>query len=60
MYVLQMLEKAWGDKYITLEDPRYKTLEEARAALNAKPGKSQYRIAEEYTITKYKAVKTTE
>ena len=55
MFVLQWRVKDW-DKWNTC-DARYKTLAEARAALNSKPCKIGYRIAEEYTVVRYKAVK---
>lgn len=58
MYVIQERVKPWSDKYETLKYlPRYSTLAEARAALEKRSFKSMCRIAEEYTVTRYKAVK---
>jgi len=61
MFVIQERIHAWNDKkYRTLHNHRCKTVEEARAVLETRPYKSfasQYRIAEEYTVTRYKAVK---
>ena len=55
MYVLQRRFREW-DKWDTLYG-RYKTLCEARETLEKRPDKTLCRIAEEYTVTRYKAVK---
>ena len=47
-----------GDKWEVLYG-QYKTLSEAQAALEKRPDKKLCRIAEEYTVVRYKAVKTT-
>ena len=57
MYVIQERFKEW-DRWETIPYRRFKTLEEARAALSEFPKLSVYRIAEEYTVTKYKAVRS--
>lgn len=54
-YVLQMQKSRW-DKWETVSQ-EYGTLEEARAELERKSIKIGYRIAEAYTVTRYKAVK---
>lgn len=61
MYVIQMRERAWSNKWITLNE-RYETLAKASDALNAKSSllKPMLRIAEEYTVTRYKTVKIQE
>lgn len=57
-YFLQMKVHSWDDKHWTTLDSRpFDTLEEAKAALTAKAFPSLYRIAEAYTVTRYKAVK---
>ena len=60
MYVLQYYTRGDGFKpgtWHTCTD-KFKTVEEVQKILNQKLIKSDYRIAEEYTITRYKAVKT--
>ena len=54
-YVLQMQAHAWDTRWITL-DFEFDTLEEAKAALAQRPGPG-YRVAEAYTVTRYKPVK---
>lgn len=54
-YVLQMQAHAWDTSWITL-DFEFDTLEEAKAMLAQKP-EPWYRIAEAYTVTRYKPVK---
>lgn len=58
-YVLQRRKYNWSDKYWeTLENQRYNTIEEATAALDAHGRfKFEYRIAEAYTVVRYKPVK---
>ena len=61
MYVIQEKEKPWINKYSTPPwGVRYKTLGEARAAFEKLPKlvQSISRIAEECTVTRYKAVKS--
>jgi hypothetical protein len=55
MYVLQYRVHSW-DKWDPLSK-RYPTVEEAKAELAKQPFKSMFRIAEEYTVVRYKAVK---
>jgi hypothetical protein len=60
MYVIQERVKPWIEKYETLHSKgRFKTLPEAREAFEGLPKLLQIscRIAEEYTVTRYKAVK---
>jgi len=60
VFVIQEKVRPWKSEY---EKPyphqRYKTLEEARTAFDSLPKIIQVnsRIAEEYTVTRYKAVK---
>lgn len=57
-YVLQMKRHPWDDKHWdTLGGQHYRTVDEARAAMEQKPIKSLYRIAEAYTVIRYKVVK---
>lgn len=56
-YVLQSKPHTWGSKWITWGDRRFSSLEEAQAALDALPFRDGYRIAEAYTVTRYKPVK---
>lgn len=56
MYVIQYRVHDWG-KWSTCPK-RYPTLEEAKAAYSTLLAKSMYRIAEEYTVVRYKAVHT--
>ena len=56
-YVIQMKLHPWDDKHWdTLDGRHYRTVVEARAALEQKPVKSMYRIAEAYAVIRYKAV----
>ena len=55
-YVLQMRDYPWKNTWTTLGLP-FNTLEEAKTAYAQKSPKTQYRIAEAYTVTRYKAVK---
>lgn len=54
-YVLQMRNSPWKNTWTTLVS--FDTLEEAKAAYDQKSPKTQYRVAEAYTVTRYKAVK---
>lgn len=56
-YVLQRRENPWSRHWETLEHRQYDSLEEAREALSRISFKSEYRIAEPYTVTRYRAVK---
>ncbi len=55
-YVLQMREHSWTKTWITLGQ-EFDSLDEAKAALAKRSPQSYYRIAEAYTVTRYKAVK---
>jgi hypothetical protein len=58
MYVIQYLDyPTWKNKWMPTKK-RYPTLKEAQAAFNALPIKSDHRIAEEYTVVRYKAIST--
>ena len=54
MFVIQ---DKFRDKWFLRSGPKYKTLDEARAALEKLPMNHSCRIAEEYTVTRYKAVR---
>ena len=56
-YVLQRRENPWSRHWETLEHRQYDSLEEARQAIEQMPFKSEYRIAEPYTVTRFRAVK---
>ena len=60
-YVIQMYtHKKRSDLYrrwVTLESMQYDTLEEAKAAFERLPIKADHRIAEAYTVVRYKPVK---
>lgn len=60
-YVIQMYtHKRRSDLYrrwVTLESMQYDTLEEAKAAFARLPIKADRRIAEAYTVVRYKPVK---
>lgn len=55
-YVLQTRAHSWDTSWITL-GLGFDTLEEAKTALELRTPKSLYRIAEAYTVIRYKAVK---
>lgn len=55
-YVLQMRDFPWKNSWTTL-GLSFDTLEEAKMAYAQKSPKTQYRVAEVYTVTRYKAVK---
>ena len=60
MYVIQERVRPWVEKYEVLHNKgRFKTIEEARAVFESMPKLQQSicRIAEEYTVVRYKAVK---
>lgn len=58
MFVIQYLTNpSWHNKWAPT-DKRFPTLAEAQAAYNALPFKPGYRIAEEYTVVRYKVIKT--
>ena len=54
-YALQMKEHR-TEKWVTLSEP-FDTLEQAKAALAERRPQSLYRIAEAYTVVRYKPVK---
>lgn len=60
-YAIQMYTyKSRSDlscRWITLESMQYDTLEEAKAAFARLPIKADRRIAEAYTVVRYKPVK---
>ena len=57
MYVIQSLAyPSWRNKWIALRE-RYDTLKEAQAAFDKLPFKAEHRIAEVYTVTRYKPLK---
>ena len=47
----------WHNKWETIPTMQFDTLEEAREAFNKLPFKADHRIAETYTIVRYKPVK---
>lgn len=54
-YVIQF-KKYRYDPWQVCPGHEYNTLEEAKAAFDALPIKTDYRIAESYTVVRYKAV----
>lgn len=54
-YVIQMRENSWSKEWVVRSE--HDTLEEAKAELESIPLKAGYRIAEAYTVIRYKAVK---
>jgi hypothetical protein len=57
MYVIQHLAyPLWEHKWVPGKT-RYPTLTEAQAEYEKLPFKSEHRIAEEYTVVRYKPVK---
>lgn len=56
-YVIQSKVHSWDTTWTTWPNRRFDTLEEARAAFEALPIKADHRIAEAYTVTRYKPVK---
>ena len=55
-YVLQYKPNVHKDKWLTMA-PAYMTLEAAKAARSHMPMNQGIRIAEAYTVTRYKPVK---
>lgn len=56
-YVLQFRRYQYSDKLWDTVSGPYKTLDEAENARLRMPAPSMYRVAESYTVTRYKAVK---
>lgn len=56
-YVIQSKAKPWDTKWNTWSNRRFATLEEAQAFFDALPVKADHRIAEAYTVTRYKPVR---
>ena len=54
-YVVQMRKNSWSKEWVVRSE--HDTLEEAKAELESIPLKAGYRIAEAYTVIRYKAVK---
>lgn len=54
-YVIQMRKNSWSKEWVARSE--HDTLEEAKAELESIPLKAGYRIAEAYTVIRYKAVK---
>lgn len=54
-YVIQMRKNAWSNQWIVRSE--HDTLAEARDELKKIPIQTGYRIAEAYTVIRYKAVK---
>lgn len=55
-YIIQWKKADW-DKWEQYGAQKYDTLEDAKRAFNQIPFKVNMRIAEEYTVVRYKAVK---
>lgn len=56
-YVIQSKKHSWDTAWITWPNRQFATLDEAKAAFEALPIKTDHRIAEAYTVTRYKPVK---
>ncbi|MCI9310653.1 MAG: hypothetical protein HFF51_05985 [Lawsonibacter sp.] len=56
-YVIQSKAHHWDTKWTTWTNRRFDTLAEARAFFDTLPIKADRRIAEAYTVTRYKPVK---
>lgn len=56
-YVIQSKTHPWSTTWTTWPNRRFDTLAEAQAAFEALPVKADRRIAEAYTVTRYKPVK---
>ena len=57
-FVLQMKKYAWDEKHWeTLDGKHYATAEETEEARRKKPSPQLYRVAQAYTVIRYKAVK---
>ena len=55
-YVIQYKLSPWDTAWVT-GPKQFDTLEEAKAAFDKLPIKADHRIAEAYTVVRYKAVK---
>lgn len=58
-YVIQSKNFDYETQWTTWKDRSFSTLEEAEAFFATLPIKSNHRIAQAYTVTRYKAVKCT-
>lgn len=56
-YVIQYKPRSWDTAWVTYDAHQYDTLAEAKEAFSKLPIKADHRIAEAYTVTRYKAVK---
>lgn len=56
-YVIQSRPHSWSTTWDAWTNRRFDTLEEAKEAFAALPIKADHRIAEAYTVTRYKPVK---
>ncbi len=56
-FVIQSKARPWDTTWQTWTNRRFATLEEARAAFAELPIKADHRIAEAYTVTRYKPVR---
>ena len=54
-YVIQRRENHWSNRWVVRSE--HETLEEAKAELAKLPFQQEYRIAEAYTVIRYKPVK---
>lgn len=54
-YAIQMKPRPWDKTWTTYTE--FDTMEEAQAAYDSLPIKSGYRIAEAYTVVRYKEIK---
>ena len=54
-YVIQF--QHLDGRWVTLEDRQFDTLAEAQAAYRALPIRAHYRIAQAYTVTRYRPVR---
>lgn len=56
-YVIQIKVHSWENKWTTLKNRRFDTLAEAKVFFETLPIKADHRIAEAYTVTRYKPVR---
>lgn len=56
-YVIQSKTHPWDTTWITWTNRQFATLKEAQEFFDALPIKADHRIAEAYTVTRYKPVK---
>ncbi len=56
-FVIQSKVHPWDTTWNTWTNRRFATLEEAQAAFEALPVKTDHRIAEAYTVVRYKPVR---